>query len=81
MENDEVTDALKKQQIDRLKEQTCELDNILYSCLELFETPNPSIQTLEPILIELRHYLKTSKMLINLLVQITANYNSIQHPQ
>lgn len=67
----------KKKEIERLKETLAELDNIRFSVEDL-ET-NPTNSNLKPIVNEFSHQIKTAKMLLNLIIQIIQNHESIQH--
>jgi len=67
----------KETEIQRLKESLIELDNIRFTVEDL-ET-NPTNSNLKPLIIEFSHQIKTAKMLLNLIIQIIENHESIQH--
>jgi len=68
---------LTKEEIQRLKENLVELDNVRFSVEDL--EANPTNSNLKPLIIELSHQIKTAKMLLNLIIQIIENHGSIQY--
>jgi len=67
----------KEKETQRLKENLVELDNIRFSVEDL-ET-NPTNSNLKPLINEFSRQIKTAKMLLNLIIQIIENHESIQH--
>ena len=67
----------KQTEIQRLKENLVELDNIRFSVEDL--EANPTNSNLKPLINEFSHQIKTAKMLLNLIIQIIENHGSIQH--
>jgi len=66
----------KEKETQRLKEILTELDNIRFAVEDL---DNPTNSNLKPVTIEFSHQIKTAKMLLNLIIQIIENHESIQH--
>jgi len=67
----------KEKETQRLKENLVELDNIRFSVEDL--EANPTNSNLKPLINEFSHQIKTAKMLLNLIIQIIENNDSIQH--
>lgn len=72
-----MTQMTRQNEIQKLKEQLVELDNVRFTVEDL--KLNPTNRNLKPIVNEFSTQIKTAKMLLNLIIQIIQNHDSIQH--